>query len=58
MAVKLSSGMDGQVGGSACYASKWLDYLDPLIEQKITETGSYIRPYSYSCCTTLTDCTQ
>ena len=30
---------DGQVTGSACFASKWLDFLDPLIEQKITDTG-------------------
>jgi hypothetical protein len=29
----------GEVGGSACFASKWLDYLDPLVEQKISETG-------------------
>ena len=29
----------GTVGGSACYASKWLDYLDPLIEEKIKDTG-------------------
>ena len=36
--------MDGTVGGSACYASKWLDFLDPLIEQKITETGSCTVP--------------
>jgi hypothetical protein len=41
VAANLSPGMDGKVGGSACYASKWLDYLDPLIEQKITETGAY-----------------
>jgi hypothetical protein len=32
-------GMDGKIGGSACFASKWLDFLDPLIEQKITDTG-------------------
>ena len=29
----------GAVGGSACFASKWLDFLDPLVEQKITATG-------------------
>ena len=32
-------GQDGAAGGSACYASKWLDYLDPLIEEKIRVTG-------------------
>ena len=30
---------DGTVGGSACFASKWLDYFDPLVTEKITETG-------------------
>ena len=30
---------DGTVGGSACFASKWLGYFDPLVTEKITETG-------------------
>jgi hypothetical protein len=32
-------GSDGSVGGSTCFASKWLDYLDPLIEAKIAMAG-------------------
>ena len=30
---------DGSVGGSTCFASKWLNYLDPLVEAKIKDTG-------------------
>lgn len=34
---KEAIGIDGKVGGSACFASKWLDFLDPLIEAKINQ---------------------
>ena len=52
------SGMDGTVGGSACYASKWLDFLDPLIEQKITETGSCTVPLPQQHSNTRRECMQ
>ena len=34
----------GQVTGSACFASKWLDFLDPLIEAKLNSTGPVCSP--------------
>ena len=36
---KEAIGVDGKIGGSACFASQWLDILDPLVEAKITGTG-------------------
>jgi hypothetical protein len=46
-------GPDGKVGGSACFASSWVDFLDPLIEGKIAIGMSMVEtdgPYGGGLC--------